>query len=135
MAIPVNVIQKRNPRDPLAPHKWYGVVKSVGKLSLTKFANRISRESTISSADVHAVLTAFLELIPIVLDDGFIVDLGEFGTFRAVVYTEGAETSDDFTIHNIKRANMRFTPGAQVKAAIRNFTYIKNETAEETPTP
>jgi nucleoid DNA-binding protein len=41
----------------------------------------IARMSTISTADTMAMLEAFLTVVPDLLTEGKIVELGEFGTF------------------------------------------------------
>jgi predicted histone-like DNA-binding protein len=132
MSIFYRLFQRRNPQDVTAPHKWYGFVKSVAKYDLHRLATRISRESTISEADVYAVLTSFLGVVPMVLDEGFIVDLGEFGSFRTSIGTIGADAEADFTINNIIRRKIVFTPGKLLKNAIKNFTFRKqvNDTAD-----
>jgi predicted histone-like DNA-binding protein len=133
MSIFFKIHQRRNPLEPTAPPKWYGSVKSIGRYSLYKLATRISRESTISQADVYAVLTSFLGVVPLVLDDGYIVDLGEFGSFRVTISSEGAETEAEYTVANINKRKILFTPGKLLKHAIRNFELQKYPTDSEDP--
>lgn len=128
MPIFYRVVQRRNPAEPTAPYKWYGVVKSMGRLSLLKFAKRISQESTISAADVYGVLIAFLQLIPVVLDDGHIVDLGEFGSFRTTIRSSGVDTESEFSTGNITHQRVLYVPGKAMKEAIKSFTYKKLST-------
>jgi predicted histone-like DNA-binding protein len=133
MAIFFRTHQRRNPLEPTAPQKWYGAVKSIGSYSLYKLATRIARESTISEADVYAVLTSFIAMVPQVLDDGYIVNLGEFGSFRVTISSQGAETEAEYTVSNIEKRKILFTPGKLLKNAIRNFNFQKFPTDSDDP--
>ena len=77
-----NVISRRNPLDPQAPHKFYPSVVSGGRITLRQLARQISEISTVSTVDTMAVLEALLTIIPREIADGNIVELGEFGSFR-----------------------------------------------------
>ena len=134
MSVHYNVISRRNPKDPTAPDKYYGIVKSLDTYSLHQLAERISDESTLSEADIYATLAAFLKVVPKILNEGFIVDLGEFGAFRTSISTEGVEVESEFNAANIKKGKIIFAPGMLLKDAIRNFKYVKNEPVETAAT-
>lgn len=125
MAVNYVVKQKMNPRDPEAQRKWYGITKSIGNASIRKISKQIEKRSTVSSADVRAVLESFLEIVPELLGDGMTVRLGDFGSFRISIKTEGVEEEKDFSSNNILSNKMIFTPGKEVKNAISLFEYKK----------
>jgi predicted histone-like DNA-binding protein len=90
MPIKFSVTPKKDPRDQSAAPKYYAVVKSDGRSDTNAVAKSINRMSTVSSVDTAAVLEAFLTVVPEELANGRIVELGDFGTFRASVSSEGA---------------------------------------------
>ncbi|MCD4817674.1 MAG: HU family DNA-binding protein [Candidatus Cloacimonetes bacterium] len=123
MSIKFRVVEKGNPGDQTAPKKFYGVVKSVGKTTLFKLAKKIAQSSTVSMTDVYAVIMAFLEMIPTELEEGKTVTLGEFGSFKTTIRTEGADTKEEFNSRNITKSKIVFTAGKEFKSRMRDFTY------------
>ena len=101
MSIKFRVVERGNPGNQAAPKKFYGVVKSVGRTTLFKLAKKIAQSSTVSLTDVYAVLMSFLEMLPNELEEGRTVSLGEFGSFKTTIKTEGAETREGFNSRNI----------------------------------
>lgn len=101
---------KANPRDLAAEKKFYAVKQSQGELTMRDLAKRISRESTVSIIDTTAVLEAFLQVVPDELLNGKIVKMGEFGTFRTTLSSEGVALEEEFTATKIKKVNVRFRP-------------------------
>ena len=65
------------------------------------------------------------------LSAGRIVYLGELGTFRLTVQSEGAESKDKFTGSNVKKAKLRFTPGLFLKKACKTATFTSLEVKEK----
>lgn len=123
------LIQERvNPNSPTDPRKYYATSKATGKINLRTLAKRISRESTLSIMDTQAVLEGFIQVIPDLLLEGNIVALGEFGTFRLTLSSEGAETPDEFNVSMIKKANLLFRAGSEFKDQLSNvkFTRVSN---------
>jgi predicted histone-like DNA-binding protein len=125
MSIPYRLFKRKDLNDPEKPEKWYGFVKSRGRYPLHKLAERISNETTISTADVYAVLKALVDIIPKILGDGFVVVLGELGIMRTSIGTVGAESKNDFTEANIIRRKIVFTPGTLLTDAVKLFAFKK----------
>ncbi len=105
-----SIVVKVNPQDPLGPRKYYPSYKSDGRVKRRALALEASDRSTLSDADMDAAMTNLLALIPKHLAEGRIVDLGEFGTFRLTIKTEGAGTAEEISVRNIKKIGVRFTP-------------------------
>ncbi|MBC8385354.1 MAG: HU family DNA-binding protein [Candidatus Cloacimonetes bacterium] len=127
MAVNYVVKQRFNPNDPEAPKKWYGIAKSTGNSTLRKISKKIESISTVSSIDTMAVLEAFLQVLPEELGEGRTVRLGDFGSFRITIMTEGVEEEKNFSSKNILRNKMVFTPGKEVKNALSFFEYRKED--------
>ncbi len=81
--------------------------------------------STVSSVDTTAVLEAFMNVVPDQLADGKIVELGDFGTFRVSVSSEGAELPESVTSRSITNVRILFQPGKRFKKLIDSTVFEK----------
>ena len=123
--IKFKIMERVNPQAPLDPRKYYAFIKNQGVVNLRQLAKRISRESTISMMDTMAVLEGLLQVIPDLLADGKIVRLGELGTFRVTISSEGVDTADDFNLTAIKGVNLIFRPGVEFRDHLSGFKFQK----------
>ncbi len=126
MTVKYNVITRNNPANPTAPPKYYPSIKSSGRVTLRRLANQIAEISTVSSVDTLAVLEALLTLIPRELTDGNIVELGDLGSFRLRIQSEGVETEEAVSAHNIKKVLPLFTPGKEFKRVLGQTEFSKD---------
>lgn len=125
MSVKYNVMPRKNPQDQAAPPKFYPVVKSSGRTTQRGLAQKGAQISTLSAADLAAAMETLLALIPQELMAGNIVDLGDFGSFRLSIKSEGADNKEDVTSRNIKSAHVRFTPGKEFKDAMKTVQFEK----------
>lgn len=123
--INITVKQKVNPRDLLEPRKYFGIAKASGVVDIRQLANRISKETTLGTPDVVAVIEALLQDIPEFLLDGKIVKLGDFGTYRLTVCGQGAENPDDYSVNLIKKTNLHFRGDKVFKAILSRAEFSK----------
>jgi predicted histone-like DNA-binding protein len=123
--IKYKVNKKVDPRDLTLPFKYYAVKQPQETLTLRDFANRISRESTVSSMDAMAVLEGLLQIIPDEIANGKIIKLGEFGTFRTTLSSDGSVTEENFDVANIKSLNIRFRPTKAFRSQLANVKIQK----------
>jgi len=112
-----------DPRDVTAPRKYYPVKQSQETLTLRDFAKRISRESTVSSMDAMAVLEGLLQILPDEIADGKIIKLGDFGTFRTTISSNGVEQPEHFDNSKIKHLNIRFRPSKEFVNFLGNIQF------------
>ena len=117
--------ERVNPQAPQETRKQYAFVQNQGAVSLRHLATRISRESTISMMDTMAVLEGLLQVIPDLLAEGKIVRLGDLGTFRVTISSEGADTVDDFNVNMIKGLNLKFRPGVEFRDQLNNVKFTR----------
>jgi len=127
MAVKFKIMQRIKPGDPTAPRKFYAVAQSDGDVVLRQLAQRISEISTVSSIDTLAVLESLIQVMPDYLTDGKIVRLGDFGSFRLTVSSEGSETEEAFSKNQIKAVNLLFRPGKIIQNALKTVDYQKVE--------
>lgn len=125
MPVKFSVVPKKNPRDQAAPAKYYANARSNGNVTLRQLAKQIAEISTVSTIDTIANLEALLQVIPNHIADGKIVRLGDFGSFRLTITSEGSETEDDVTSSNIKGNKLKFQPGKVFKTVLNNIEYEK----------
>jgi predicted histone-like DNA-binding protein len=125
MSVKFTTTPKKDPRNLEAEPKYYAIVKSDGRADTQTIARSINSMSTVSSADTAAVLEAFLYVVPEKLADGKIVELGDFGTFRVSVSSEGAAVPEEVTARSITDTKVIFTPGRRFKQMLDNIEFQK----------
>ena len=114
--------------------KNYAIAKTSGTSDLNKLCKLICSRSTLSSADVKAVLDSLNWAMDLELSSGNVVQLGEFGNFRMSINSEGTNTPEDFDATKIKGARIIFFPGSALLGAsgivfmmivLSSFTEVK----------
>jgi len=125
MSVKYNVVERGKPGDTVTPKKFYPSVTSSGRRTLRQLANRIAQISTVSSADVMAVMEAFLTIVPEELANGNIVELGDFGNFWLRSTSEGAVTAEEVTHRQVKNLLPRFNPGKEFKKVLATVDFEK----------
>jgi predicted histone-like DNA-binding protein len=125
MSVKFSVTPRKDPRDQNSQPKYYATVRSNGRIDTHEIARDINKMSTVSSVDTAAVLEAFMNVVPDQLADGKIVELGDFGTFRVSVSSEGAEMPEAVTIRSITDVRILFQPGKRFKKLINSTEFEK----------
>lgn len=115
MPLNYSVALRANPMDKEAAHKAYAKAQINGELSLKQLSKRVASQTTVSRADVVAVLISTVDNLLDALQEGKQVDFGELGKFRLQILSEGAETLSDFTSEKIQGVNIQFIPGEELK--------------------
>ena len=130
----IKLIERRKPGTKTGPGKFYASPVNVGKKNLRDIAHDIAGRSSLTRGDIENVLANFMDCLPHYLRDGFSVQLGEFGTMRLTLSSEGAATVKAFKTETIK-PRVTFTPGVELKAALRENSYetVKEENTNSKP--
>jgi len=79
----------------------------------------------VSPADVMAVLEGLIELVPEKLLEGYLVKLGEFGTFRAGFSSKGEATLAQVKASSITNPRINFRPGKVIRDELKKASYEK----------
>lgn len=98
--------------------KYYPQMASTTPLSLEQIIRRVEKRSTVSSADVKAVLDALQYEVIAALALGSTVRLGDLGSFRLTMKSEGAATAAEAKQKGaqlIKRVNVQFTKSTTMR--------------------
>ena len=132
----VKLVVRTNPRKQGDPGKWYANPVNAGKKTLRDIAKDIAGRSSLTRGDIENVLTNFMECLPSYLRDGLSVQLGEFGTMRLTLSSEGALNEKTFKTETIK-PRVTFTPSVELKAGLRDNSYetVKKESLTPAPSP
>ena len=127
------MVQRKNPQKK-SEVKYYASPVNAGKKNLRDIAHDIAGRSSLTRGDIENVLSNFMDCLPHYLRDGFSVQLGEFGTMRLTLSSEGAATVKAFKTETIK-PRVTFTPGVELKAALRENSYetVKEENSSSKP--
>ena len=123
------VQRSSKPGEKDAAKKYYAVAKSNGTSGLKHLCKMIAARSTVSSADVKAVLDNLNFVMDMELQEGRIVQLGEFGNFRLSVSSDGVDDEKAFDNSLLRKPKIIFTPGKELREtkATTDFTKIVPE--------
>ena len=116
---------RHNPLDPEAPNKFYAIPVYTGKMGLKELSDEVAEKSSLTRGDCYNVIQNFLSTMKKALDRGYIVKLDDLGTFRTTLSSTGAETAEELSSANIKKARIRFTPGDELKGMLVNMKFSK----------
>ena len=125
MSVKYNIVERGNPSDQTAPKKFYPSIVSSGRASLDLMTEQIANASTVSPADVSAVLISLLTLIPQELSRGNIVELGDFGSFWLRARSDGTETAEEVRSTQIHSLRSRFNPGKKFRNVLDIIEFEK----------
>lgn len=126
MAIKYKVIERGEPGVAGGgTKKFYASANVTGEKSLAGLTRDIEKISTVSGADIRAALYALVDTMTGALSEGQIVRLGELGSLRVSISSEGKEKEKEVTPATIKQARVVFTPGKAIKEMLETVTYEK----------
>jgi predicted histone-like DNA-binding protein len=117
------LVKRGKPSNPKAPKKWYASPVNAGKLTIKDFAKEIAGRSSLTRGDIENVLNNFLEELPVFLKIGLSIKLGEFGTMRLSITSEGSETETEFSTAKIKKTKIIFTPSTELKRTLKETSF------------
>ena len=126
------VIQaKRNPAN-IKQTKYYPQMAPGTPVTLAQVVKRIEKRSTVSSADVKAVLDALQYEVIEALTDGNSIRLGDLGSFRLTIKADGAASAAEAKKQGarlIKQVNVQFTKSTAMRDAldVRNLDFAPQE--------
>ncbi|CAL2105232.1 DNA-binding protein [Tenacibaculum sp. 190524A02b] len=123
MSIKFTVTKKGNSLNPKAPKKYYATIVSDGKTQLDDLAKYATETSSVSKADVLAVLESVFTKIAIDVADGKSVYVGDYFSLRASGSSIGSEHPEDVSGKNIKAVRTIFKPGKLIKNALKLATF------------
>ena len=116
MAIKFKVVAKAQPGVAGGgDKKFYATPVLGGEVTLDDLTRLIEKSSTVSGADIRAVLYALVEITVDNLAKGSIVRLGELGSLRPSISSEGRATEAEVSASAIRSASVIFAPGTRIR--------------------
>jgi predicted histone-like DNA-binding protein len=115
-------IKRRNPQNP-NEEKWYANPVNAGTMDLDDLSKAIAGRSSLTAGDVYNTLSNCVDEIPTFLKIGMSIKLGNFGTLRLTISSEGANSKEEFTIANINGVRVIFTPSVELKKALKDVHF------------
>lgn len=115
MALNYSITMMGNPINQGEPKKAYAKSQISEELTLKELSRLVASQTTVSRADVSAVLISTVDNLFDGLRAGKQVDFGELGKFRLQITSNGAESAEKFTANNITGINIQFVPGEDLK--------------------
>ncbi|RZF59972.1 HU family DNA-binding protein [Sphingobacterium corticibacterium] len=125
MAIKYNIHEIGSNIDPTAPKKFYLRPVSSGEKTLDDLAADISHSCSLTESDVYAVLQSLVREIPRAISDGYIVRLGNLGSFRISINSTGSTRKADVSEANVLKRRLIFHPSKQIKKELDKVTFDK----------
>ncbi|MBN2348111.1 MAG: HU family DNA-binding protein [Bacteroidales bacterium] len=126
MSVKFKVIEKGQPGVAGGGEKkFYASTSSDGEVSLAGLTTSIEKISTVSGADIRAVLYALVDVMTDTLADGRIVRMGELGSLRVSISSEGKLTAEEVNANAIRNSKVIFTPGKKIKDMLSILQYTK----------
>ncbi|MDD2552870.1 MAG: HU family DNA-binding protein [Dysgonamonadaceae bacterium] len=105
--------------------KYYASANITGEATIEKLTRRIEKISTVSGADIRAVLYALVDVAVEELADGKAVRFDDLGSLRVSLSSSGVEKESDVTPAIITKSKVIFTPGKKIKEMLNNVKYEK----------
>lgn len=127
MAIKFKVVQKGQPGVAGGGEKkFYANPVLEGEITLDELTKQIEKSCTVNGADIRAVLYALVDVAVDNLSKGSIVRLGELGSLRPSLSSEGKATEAEVTASAIKGANIIFAPGSRIRDMLSSVKFSKS---------
>ncbi|MFO7658230.1 MAG: hypothetical protein R6W78_14310 [Bacteroidales bacterium] len=105
--------------------KFYASPVMEGEVTLAGLTKAIEKICTVSGADIRAVLYALVDVSIDNLSEGRIIRLGDLGSIRVSLSSEGKATVEEVTANAIKGGSVIFTPGIRIKEMLSSVKYQK----------
>ena len=119
------IIKQRNALDENKKEMYYPRLTGRTKYDINDIADLISKQSSLSKADVIATLVSLETLIPDLLTIGYTIKLGELGTFSLQANTQISEKEDQVTWRSFKKLIVRFKAGKALKILLQDVNFKK----------
>ena len=110
--------EKKNPLN--GEVKYYPQITPATPMTVDQIIKRVEKRSTVSSADVKAVLDALQYEVIDALESGNSVRLGDLGSFRLTIKADGMATAAEAKKQGaklIKQVNVQFTKSTAIRDA------------------
>ena len=105
--------------------KYYATIVRNESVDLHTFASDLADRSTLTRADIYAVLESFMEKFPTYLADGRIIHFGSLGSFSPSISSQGEIEPSDVNQYSINKVKVLFRPSKRLKHHLRMAEFKK----------
>lgn len=98
-----------------------------GVKELKDIEQSICHACSLTEADVSAAIKALQYVIMEEISNGYIVDLGDLGRFKASFTSKAVDSADKVSKKDIKNLTCIYKPGSQMKKELQNVDIILNQ--------
>ena len=133
-------VARKNLQDPTEPQKTYAMSQSRGTITINKLAKHMAQHgSAFSRGTISAILTDAFDHVREFICDGYIVKLGDLGTFNVKLSSNGVcESVEDedtgkkpvFTAADIKGVEVKYTAGEAFAQMLDDVEFIEVESLD-----
>lgn len=138
MPIRYKLIQRKDftkdaPKD---GKRFYAQLVSNGTVSLDELCESIAEETALTSADVKSIFDRLPRILRRHLSEGRNVQLGELGSIRPTLGSQGSLTKEGFNAATMMRKpGLMFTPGKLLQKMRDAMTFLRVKDPNEENTP
>lgn len=120
------LIQKGKPNDKDAPKKWYATSISEKPQSTKAMTKAATQNTSTAPIEMEASLELFGKHAIEQLREGHSVRIGNIGTLRLVIGSEGTEEITKFSASMIRGARIQFTPSKEFREGVIQGLQFQN---------
>jgi predicted histone-like DNA-binding protein len=122
MSIRLHKVVKKNPQD-LSQVKYYLTQLKKGTIGLDEVAKQIAADENMSEGNVYSALIGLTRHLSRYIRNGDTVRLGNFGSFHLSVQSDGKDTPEELTTHDVKHTKVVFLPGVELKQSLEHLSF------------
>lgn len=122
-----SVVERKSPRFPEKPGRFYAQSQSRGQVEIKELADRIHRMCTVPMPGIMAVMIAMEDVLAEALSQGEIVKLGELGSLYTSVGSRCCRKREDFSPKMINKVKVLFRTGRELKKSFCGVKFVKVE--------
>ena len=109
--------------DETRTEKYVVSAKRGHTVSYEDILKEVAKQSHLNSGEVYTAIEALIDVSITFMQQGHGVKLGDFGTFRMSLSSEGVDAPEQFdAASHVRRTRLIFTPGVLLKAALATIT-------------
>lgn len=107
--------------------RYYARACSRQMRTLPELCEMISDRTTLSRADVVAVIASFTEIIPELLKNGYSVDLGSLGIMSVSIKSKGEKSEREVKRRSISGVQINFRPSVEIKRELKDVSFERDQ--------
>jgi predicted histone-like DNA-binding protein len=105
--------------------KYYASSHMPGEMTMDDLIKAIEKMGALTKAEIHGVMYSMVDAMENMLKRGYAVRLGDLGSMRLSISSEGKDTAEEVSAASIRGAKVLFTPGKNIKKLIKDLEYRK----------